>query len=529
MNVRRLPRTGTTRHRLRLVKLSFVLLPLLAVALSFVASGSGGRDAAGATSAAHAKSELVFARLADISGLDPLVGSDNPTIWVDQLLYTNLYISTVDGRSTQPQLAIRHTVSKNGLTWTFQLRPGVRFSDGTPLTAQDVVFSLNRDRDPKLIWGFTLGAVKSIRAVGTNKVVIETKQPFAPLLADLSLFANAIIPKNFGGQTAKQFFAHPVSSGPYVLQSWKRGSSVVLVANPHWWGPTLTVRKLTFNAVSNDNSRLLQLQGGQADIAEAPPLSQISSLQSKPGLTVKLFKSTLSRWLLLNFKQGPLGDLHVRRAIWYALNRPAIVRAATFGNAVASNSILSPNTPFYAPKTPTLPYDLAKAKQEMAASSAPHGFSTTLIIAAGDATESSLAQAIQASLAPIGIKVTLSQVSAQDEIPTYILKSNFDMSIFLGTLDIPDPDEATTYFSASDFFTHYHNPQLTKLSTDAETTLDLKRRQQLYTTFQGIFARDAAWIPLYSAGYPYVYNSNAKGFGVTVLGSYIFPGTQVGG
>jgi peptide/nickel transport system substrate-binding protein len=495
------------------------------VALTACGSGADGGTTTAAAGTGSTAASLTIARSADAVTLDPRLANENESIWTSQLLYSTLVVSAPDGKSVRPALASKYVSSADGLTWTFTLRPGVTFSDGAPVTAADVVFSLGLNRKATAPWSFSLAAVKSVKAKGDDTVVIGLKHPYAPLLANLALFANAVVPADFGGRSAKDFYAKPIGSGPYTLSRWDHGSTLKLTANPRWWGPKLSARTLTFTNVSNDNSRVLQLKGGQADVIETPPLSQLAAISASPGLRATAYPSTYSRFLAMNQKREPFGDIHVRKAIWHALDRAAITKAVLFGKGEVATSFFSEAMPFHAAHTPTLAFDLAAAKAELARSSVPNGFSTTMVVGAGDTTENALGQAIQAALAEIGIKVTLKPVDVTDEFANYLGKGNFDLGLNYYTSDIPDPDEIVSFMVSGGFLVGYENPRVTKLASAAAQELDESKRGDMYAEMQRIVAQDAVWIPLYYAPYAYGAGKEAAGFGISTLGSYLLPGT----
>jgi peptide/nickel transport system substrate-binding protein len=169
----------------------------------------------------------------------------------------------------------------------------VKFSDGKPLVAEDVVFSILRAaHDANGPLSFLDAAIKDMSAQGTSSVVVHLSQPWAPFLSDISVFANAIVPANFGGASAASFFAHPIGTGPFLLQSFVKGAGVNLVRNPHYWQagkPYLD--KVVFSYIPDDNSRVLQLKSGEVDVISAVPPAQFAALQADTAVVVKAFPS----------------------------------------------------------------------------------------------------------------------------------------------------------------------------------------------------------------------------------------------
>lgn len=190
------------------------------VALALAAAGCGGSGTAASPGGnTGTLNTLIIANAVKVDTLDPSQNSVNESIWMDQNIYSRLLQPNATGTGLLPDLATSWTISKNGLKYTFSLRPGAEFSNGSPVTAQDVVFSIARSRKLAGGWGFLLTAVKKVTAVGTSKVVITLSQPHAPLLADLAMYAYSIVPENLVKAQGTAFWQHPVGSGPFMVTS----------------------------------------------------------------------------------------------------------------------------------------------------------------------------------------------------------------------------------------------------------------------------------------------------------------------
>ena len=187
-----------------------------------------------------------------------------------------------------------------------------------------------------------------------------------------------------------------------------------------------------------------------------------------------LFPSTQTNYLAFNENVKPFQDVHVRRAISLAINRQALVKAVLFGNGKPANSLFPPQVPYYQAKTPGLQYNMTQAKQEMAKSSVPHGFTTTILIPSGNSDYLTISTIMQSELKPLGIKVKIQQLDP-NTANTNFQDQKYDMSLTLWTMDIPDPDELATFAvdpksGAKSFFTSYNNPAVVKATHQAEVT-----------------------------------------------------------
>jgi len=259
---------------------------------------------------------ITIARIEDSTSFDKTNVFQNESIWLAEQINESLYEAGNDGKTLKPWLATSYTKSKDGKTYTFKLRKGVKFSNGKPMTAADVKFSIDDARAQAKGWGYLDAAIKSIDAPDPSTVVFNLKFPWAPFVADIALFANGIIPKNFGGETRKAFYKHPVGTGPFMWDKRVVGRSVTLKRNPNYWQkgkPYLD--SVTWRAVGDDNARELQLEGGQAQVDEFPAFQTVTKLQNTPGVKMTLFPSTRTDYMMMNERYAPLADVHVRRAI----------------------------------------------------------------------------------------------------------------------------------------------------------------------------------------------------------------------
>src|SRR6185437_15751414 len=216
------------------------------VALAGCGSGGGtssaGGSASSTTSSASAGApvkggDLVFANPQDANSLDEANVFDNNSIWIIEQITQPLFIVTANGKGVQPLLASSYTISKDGKTYTIKLRQGVKFSTGAPMTSADVKFTLEQTMAASAGWGYIDAAIKSVDAPDPDTVVLHLKYAWAPMLADLALFANGVVPNNYGGKSHDAFYQAPVGTGPFKWDYWHKGSALKLVKNTDYWEP----------------------------------------------------------------------------------------------------------------------------------------------------------------------------------------------------------------------------------------------------------------------------------------------------
>jgi peptide/nickel transport system substrate-binding protein len=468
---------------------------------------------------------LNFGRETGPTQVDPansIVGGDVYTL---DKIFEPLYITNPAGQLV-PWLATGHTVSSDARTWTFALRPGVKFSDGRPMVADDVVFSILRaahDQNGPL--SFLDFAIKSLKADGDHTVVATLSQPWAPFLSDISVFANGVLPKDFGGQSESAFFKNPVGTGPFTLKNLVKGGNVTLERNPHYWQagkPYLDM--VNFIYINDDNQRVLQLKGGQVEVISAVPAAQVAALKADSSVVLKAFGSWAVDLLFFNEKVPMFADRHVRRAINYALNIEAIAKATTYGTAAPGNSFFPPSLQYYK-HVPTLAHNLTAARAELAKSKYPHGFSMSILVPSGTTQWIAAATIIQQQLKPLNIKVTLNQLDNAAYTAAFEA-FNYQAMINGATNDISDPDEMASFQvdvkngGSHSFWTYYDNPKAIALVHQAETEFNNAKRAALYAQIQAIVAQDAPFIALDYPPNIYAWSPRLHNFAVNPGGAY---------
>jgi peptide/nickel transport system substrate-binding protein len=507
-------------HRLRTLSLGLIVIALSAAACS--SSSSGPSSGSGSGSAAG-DSTLVIANAVRVDTLDPEANSVNESIWMDQNLYSRLLQPNATGTALVPDLATSWTIAPNGLTYTFHLR-NAEFSNGTPVTASDVVFSVDRSRKFAGGWGFLLTAVKNITAPNAHTVVFTLSQKHAPLLADLAMYAYSIVPQKLVTSEGKAFFQHPVGSGPFYVTSYKPDSEVDLARNPHFYGTKPKIAKVKYLIVPDDNTRVLMLESKKADIIENPPGNLTSEIDKTPGLHVNLFPSTRVDFIQLDEHFAPFKKQLVREAINYAIDRRAIVKLAYQGDAIPGASFMPYHMEFFDNSIQPYPYDPAKAKQLLAQAGYPHGFKAFMITVSGDVAGQAEAVVVKSELAQVGINLSIQSY----ELLTAYAKEDGGHSEFgerYWTNDIIDPDEVATFGAdcqggANAFNSYWCDSQANKLVTEARSELNDSIRQNLYNQIQQIVYTQSPFIVTDYSPYRYGVGDWVKGFHVTPLGNY---------
>ncbi|MGO8956834.1 MAG: ABC transporter substrate-binding protein [Streptosporangiaceae bacterium] len=497
---------------------------VLALAATAAACGSSSGGSSPGGGSAATVSTLIIANAVKVDTLDPEANSVNESIWLDQNLYSRLLQPNSTGTGLLPDLASTWNISSNGLTYTFHLRPDARFSNGSPVTASDVVFSIDRARKFAGGWGFLLTAVKSISAPDAHTVVIQLSEPHAPLLADLAMYAYSVVPQKLVQSQGTSFFQHPVGSGPFMVTSYSPDSEVDLAANPYFYGTKPKIKTVKVLIVPDDNTRVLMLESKKADVIENPPGNLVSQIDQTPGISVQLFPSTRVDFIQLDEHFKPFKNVLVRQAINYAIDRNAIVKLAYQGHATPGASFMPYKMEYYDSAIQPYPYNPAKAKQLLAQAGYPHGFNAFLITVSGDVAGQAEAVVLKSELAAVGINLSIQSY----ELLTAYNKEDGGHSEFgerYWTNDIIDPDEVATFGAdckggAFAFNSYWCNTQASKLVAQARAELNPATRQNMYNQIQQIIYQQSPFVVIDYSPYRYGVGGWVHGFHVTPLGNY---------
>jgi peptide/nickel transport system substrate-binding protein len=515
--------------------------------LGLAAAACAACGSATADAAEPRGGSFVYGRRSDSLFLDPVLNDANADIWVLTNLYDTLILPADDGKSLLPGLATSWEASADGRTFTLKLRAGAMFSDGSPITAEDVVWSLERARNPKEgIWSFMLSAIEAVSTEGASSVVLRLKRPDPSLPAALATFNAAIMPKKLfeaepgadDDERAKAFAEHPVGSGPFTLASWTRASSMVLRRNPHYWAlgdddkPLPYLDEVRFEIIPEDATRILKLRSGEIDGAEFIPYPRVKELQADSDVDMRLFPSVQTSYLQINSRprladgrDNPLSRVEVRRALNYAVNKSAVIQIVTHGLGTPMRSFMASATPLFADQGPAYPYDPGKAKSLLAAAGFANGFALSCMVLAGSADDLTVASAIQQMWGQVGVRLSIEQADAATMQARY-QSGTFQLRTGSWTNDIDDPNEVTAYF---DWFPNIQNqhggwdsPESDALFEASQSETDPAKRAADYKRLQELYMAEAPIVFLFESPYAVALSRKVHGFWQSPLGATVF-------
>lgn len=459
---------------------------------------------------------LKIGRDQDSTTLDPIKTAQNVDIWIITNLNAGLVRSNREGTAIEPDLAESWTVSKDNLTFDFTLRDA-KFSDGSPVTSEDVVFSLLRLRDDDTsTQGWLVSGIKSVEVTGDRSVRVHLKEPSAAFIPTLALYAAAIVPKASVEANVDAFGGSPVGAGRFRLKSWKRGSVLTIEPNPYYYGGVPNnLETVEYHVVPDSNTRILQVQASELDVAMGVPFAAIPGLRGDKSVNIHLDASTREDHLLLNHDHQELAKADVRAAIDMAINKDMIVKVVTFENGVVANSPIPMGTPFYNADVPkNRDFDPKKAKQ-MVESAGAKGTKLRFLVGAGNKLREQTGVIIQQQLAAIGLDVEIVKVDAGQVWSTF-KDGGYDIAPAYWTYDVLDPDHKLAFSldggSNRSYFTNYKNQKVTDLLNNARQELDNNTRQGLYDQLLTIAKSDTHWIDLYYVPFSNISRAGVNGF-----------------
>jgi len=525
-------------------KTGFTLISGASIALLLAACGGGGGTKASlAGSAGVSKSAactrgpvrggtLVYERQAATETLDPLNPKNgNGDIFAYNQIYSGLVRSDPTGATNNivPSLAERWTVSPDGKTYTFYLRPGLKFSNGLPVTGDDVAWTLNRFGNPKInsIMAAVAGGFGHATALNDTTVRVQLTRPVAAFLYDISIWPAFILPKNLVEKEGGAFFNHPVGTGPFMVKNFVKGSYITFVRNPYYWEsgkPYLNA--VRYNFESDSNTRILTLESGAAQEMDVVPFSQVETLRASKNIEVQSAKVPLFLGLWLNHARKPFADLNVRKALQYAIDRPLINKEIFDGLGTIPNTVLM-SFAMDAPDSVVkpYPYDPAKAKALMAQSSFPHGFSTTLTYPSGTDFYRQLALALQQEFGTIGIKIKLVEQDTPTVTNDWFTRA-YDMVFPFAsfTSDITVPDEYADFLAnwGNGFYgfdSNWKDPAVQQMVLHFESTLNQAERAREWARIQQTLMNLTPVINVLSLPFVNAHRSSVCGTYLDGLGS----------
>ena len=469
------------------------------------ACGSANKTAGAASSSTSSSSApavkggtLKVAQQVPAAAINPITIADSGGL--TQLAQTGEFLAYDNQGTLQPMLATSWKASDGGKTWTFKLRQGVKFSDGSPMTADDVVYTIKQNSDPKNSGNALSTFVNVLTPDGVRKIDdhtvafhLEAQDGNFPYAVSNDNYNLIIVPK--GTDFAKWQKSY-IGTGPFVMKSYTQNQGATFGINPHWWQGKTYLDGTAFTFYASQQPQIVALQGGSVDVITQFVAQGAEAILSNSKYQVTKLNTSLHRELAMRCDKPPFNDPRVREAIALCLDRPAMVKALLDGlGQVGNDSAFAPLFKSTNTSVPQRTQDIAKAKQLLAAAGHPHGFSATLFTEQYEEIPQ-LAQVIAQYASKIGVNIKL-KVETQ---AAYYGKATYGNSDWLdGEMSLVDytnrgvPNlflEATLTKNGPWNASHYRSTEYDNLVKQYIATVDLSTQRTLAGKIQRLLLAD---------------------------------------
>ena len=454
---------------------------------------------------------LVVGQIAEPKSLDPQA----VTAVNDFRILMNVYDGLVRYKSgtleVEPALATSWTISADGTEYTFKLRRGVKFHDGSGFDAADVEFNFDRMLDENHPYhhtgpfplSFFFSAIEDVEAVDASTVRFKLNAPYAPFLSNLAYPTGLIVSPESVQEHDKEFGRNPSGTGPFKFAEWESNAKVVVTRNADYWDGAPSLEAVVFRPITDGNTRVAEMLSGGLDVMVEIPPDSVAQFNGN-GFNLLEQAGPHLWFLILNAKEGPFADKRVRQAINYAIDKKTLVEQVLQGTAEVASGPTPPAFSWaYNESLQPYPYDPRKAKQLLQAAGHENASLTFYVTEGGSGMLDPvpMGTAIQADLAKVGVDVKIETY----EWNTFLGKVNPGLE---GKADMAemawmtnDPDTLPYLALRTDAWPdkggfnsgYYSNPEVDKLLEAARQSTDQAERAKLYQQMQEIVYEDAPW------------------------------------
>ncbi|KAJ49354.1 peptide/nickel transport system substrate-binding protein [Clostridium tetanomorphum] len=507
---------------------------------SLALTGCAGKQNKPSSGTAKNKEKtLVYAQGSDPRGLDPAYVDDGESAKVIVNVYEGLLKYKEGSTELEPCLAESWNISKDGKEYTFKLRKGVKFHDGTAFNADAVKFNIERQFLPNVkedmpYASFTFGSVQKVEKIDDYTVKIILKEPYTPFLANLAMCLAApmaspqAVKKNNGNLNEA-----PVGTGPFKFVSWKKGESITLEKNNDYWGEKAKVDKAIFKFTKENSVRASELMTGAVDIMDGVDPNDVQKIKDNK-MNILNEKGMNINYMAFNCSRPPFNNVKLRQAISYAINKEELVKYLYQGFADVANTPLPSFIPGFNDRVKSYDYNPEKARQslkeagkenlqiKMIAYSNPRPYNPV--------NGQKLAEAIQNYLAKVGVKATI-DVYPWKEYKEKIAQGEGDVLFYGWTGDNGDADNFLSLFDSKEIKStlnaaKYNNAKVDELLAKGRKTPNGEERNNVYKQIQELVDKDAAWVTISYAKDMVAYSPKVKNFKIHPTGVVFLKGVE---
>jgi peptide/nickel transport system substrate-binding protein len=449
---------------------------------------------------------VVYAYTSEAQTLDPALAKDPQSAKLISCIYEGLVRYKPGTLDIEPALASDWKISKDGLTYTFNLKKNILFHDGTPFRAQAVKYSIERQTKKGMAsyyYDLVFGPLREVKVIDDYTVKLILSKPYAPLLRNLAMpYAAPVVSPSAAEKYGSAFGVNPTGTGPYTLLDWDKDISISLAVNPFYREPGPEVKKLIFKVIPQTGQRLTALLNGDVHLADS--FTQLNTLLFKQrNIPYQTTVSNDVSYLGFYVNKPPFNNIKLRRAISMAINRGE--KGDTGQLAIDNENILPPGVCGFEKNFKLYGYDPEKSIQILN-DTVGNGFSFELITYLdqrpyNDTGGEPLAKFIQDQLAQVNIKVRIKTYN-WEKYKRALLNQEGDAFLYGWISDSGDPDDflyrqfgGKLNESGLNIF-HYNNEAVNSLLEEGRSSCDLEQRQNIYARVQRLILSDAPLVPL---------------------------------
>ncbi len=473
--------------------------------------------------------------IGDAQNLIPILVTDSASQDIVYWLFS--YLLRTDSRTLEPtpEIAEKWDISSDNLVYTFYLNKNAKWSDGKPITAKDVAFTIEAVCHPESPsdWFSDFSRIKGARAFKDGKadkiegikiiddhtIEITLEEVYAPFILSMAF---APMPAHvYEGASIKDLKTHPqnskptVTSGPFVLEEWARDQYIMVKANPNFWGEGPGLERIIYRIIPDQTAEVIELRTGGLDlIPTAVKIEEVPELQKSPLLEVVTNKRLVYDYIGFNMKkEGPLKDKRVRQALTMVFDPTPLVRDVLKGYGVVVNGPLPPLSWAFDPDLKRLQGTVEEAKALLAQAGYPNGFKMTLYTNEGNEVRENAGLLFKEAVAKLGVEVEFQPMEWGAFLQVLMAPEPTYDAMVLGVGTGVDPDLEYSWHSKSAGNRYgYSNPEVDALIEEGLRVTDLAKRKEIYQKAQRILVDDAPFIFLYVREALHAKNKNFQGF-----------------
>ncbi|SEN47277.1 peptide/nickel transport system substrate-binding protein [Pseudorhodobacter antarcticus] len=462
-----------------------------------------GTTAVFATAAA-AETNIRVAMQLEPPNLDPTSGAAQA---VDSVVYSNIFEGLTrfmsDG-SVVPGLAESWEIAADGLTYTFKLRPGVMFHDGTTMDAEDVKFSLDRARaeDSTNAQKALFASIADVTVVDPLTVQLTLSAPNGAMLFNLA-WGDAVI---VAPESIADIATKPIGTGAFTFTNWVQGDRIEIARNPNYWGTPAAMETATFRFISDPTAAFAAVMAEDVDVFVGFPAPEnLPQFEADPRFQVLVGNTEGETILAMNNARAPFDNKLVRQAVAHAIDRQAIIDGAMYGIGTPIGTHFAPHNPDYVDLTGLSNFDPEKSKALLAEAGFADGFTTTLKLPPPSYARRG-GEIIAAQLRAVGIQTEIENQEWAQWLETTFKGKDFGLTIVSHT----EPMDIGIYANP-DYYFGYNNPDLQAMMTTLTSTTDPAARSEMWKQAQTVIAEDFVNAYLFELAVPTVAKAGIEG------------------